>query len=207
MKKLAIILLLGIPVGQPKAQSFEIEQLALDVQKLAQLKNILTDLYKGYQILDAGYTAIKDISQGNFNLHKAFLDGLLLASPVVRNATKVAGIITNQASLVSEYQSALRRFRQDPHFTPGELVYLGQVYGNLFSESLKNITNLTNILTAGTLRMSDDERLHAIDGIYARSQDQLMFLRGFNSGTTMLAVQRAAEDGDVATINSLYGLK
>jgi hypothetical protein len=189
------------------AQAYEIEQLILDWEKLAQLKNILKDLYKGYEILSQGYNTIKDISEGNFNLHKVFLDGLLLVSPAVKNYNHVAGIIDYQSRLVSEYKAAFSHFSRDKHFTPDEIVYLGQVYGNLFNESLKDIDNLINVITASKLRMSDDERLQAIDEIYVDSKDKLMFLRQFNSSTAVLAVQREADLNDVGTLKKMHGLQ
>jgi hypothetical protein len=192
---------------EARSQSYEIEQLILDWQKLSELKSILSDLYKGYQILSTGYETIRSISEGNFNLHKAFLDALLAVSPAVKNYKRVQDIIDYQAGIVTEYKSAFSRFRQDKHFTADEIAYLGTVYGNLFNQSLNDINNLINVITTSTLRMSDDERLHAIDGIYNSSKDQLMFLRSFNSSTTMLAVQRAADDNDVGTLQNLYGLK
>jgi len=211
MKKFIIMfIIVGCGFMMPEksnAQSYEIEQLILDWEKLSQLKNILSDLYKGYEILSNGYNAIRDISQGNFNLHKVFLDGLLLVSPAVKNYKHVADIIDYQSKLVSEYKSAFSLFSQDKHFTPDEIVYLGQVYGNLFNESLNDINNLINVITAGKLRMSDDERLHAIDGIYMDSKEKLMFLRQFNNSTTVLAVNRAADDNDAVTVKNLYGLE
>jgi hypothetical protein len=54
------------------------------------------------------------------------------------------------------------------------------------------------------MRMSDDERLHAIDGIYAQSKDKYLFLRSFNSSTSVLAAQRAAEMNDSQSIQNLY---
>ncbi|HMH33832.1 MAG TPA: hypothetical protein VK543_12420 [Puia sp.] len=206
MKKWVVVMLMmmGFRAG---AQTFEIEQLILDWQKLAQLKNILNDLYKGYEILSSGYNSIKDISQGNFNLHKAFLDGLLVVSPAVKQYRHVADIINDQSRLVSEYKSALNRFKQDKHFTPNEIVYLAQVYGNLFNESLKDIDNLINVITDSKLRMNDDERLHAIDQIYTGSRDKLMFLRQFNNNTMILSMQRAVDENDMNTTRRLYGLE
>ena len=67
-----------------KAQSYEAQQLLLDVQKLSQLKQMLADLKKGYEVLYEGYTNIKNISKGSFDLHQAFLDGLLEVSPAVK---------------------------------------------------------------------------------------------------------------------------
>ncbi|HLY71996.1 MAG TPA: hypothetical protein VKR53_19815, partial [Puia sp.] len=194
-------------INESKAQTFEVEQLILDYQKLTELKNILSELKTGYQILSRGYEIIRSISEGNFNLHNAFLSALLAINPVVKNYKKVQDILQYQASIVSEYKSAFSRFKQDRHFTPDELGYLGTVYGNLFNLSLQDVINLTNVLTANSLRMSDDERLHAIDGIYEESKNRLMFLRSFNNSTTLLAIDRATEQNDAAGALQLYGLE
>jgi hypothetical protein len=205
MKKMLLVILVFVSANI-KAQSYELERLILDIQKLAQLKNILSDLYKGYEILNTGYNTIKSISQGNFNLHKAFLDGLLAVSPAVKNYQKAFDIIDFEARIVSEYKSAFGRFRQDKHFNPDEITYLMSVYNNLISGSLTNLSRLLNVVTANKLRMSDNERLYAIDGIYDDTKDKLRFLRQFNNSTTILAVQRAAENNDAGTIKNLYGL-
>jgi hypothetical protein len=205
MKKYLLVFSIVITSSAVRAQAFQLEQLALDLEKLAQLKNILSDLYKGYQILSEGYTSIRDISEGNFSLHQAFLDRLLIVSPAVKNYCRVTDIIRDQASLVSEYRSAFNLFNRDRHFSPGEITYVGQVYKNLFNQSLEDITNLLNILTSGSLRMSDDERLRAIDDIFNQSRDKLTFLRQFNSQTRILGLQRSLEEGDVGTLLSLYG--
>ena len=188
------------------AQSAEIQQLLLNVEKLTQFKQILSDMKKGYQILEGGYNTIKDISEGNFSLHKAFLDGLMEVSPTVRNYKRVGDIVNYQVILVREYRNAYDRFQSDGNFNPQELAYLGRVYDNLFDESLRNLDELLVIITAGKARMSDDERLQAIDRIYADMQDKLMFLRHFNNNTTILAVQRAKERNDARTIRNSYGI-
>lgn len=207
MKKIIIMMMLVFAVfTKTYAQSYEVQRLILDIQKLAQMKSILTDLYKGYEILNTGYNTIKSISEGNFNLHKAFLDGLLLVSPAVKNARHIADIIDYESRIVSGYKSAYAVFKQDKHFNPDEISYLGTVYNTLITASAKNLVNLVNILTAGTMRMSDDERLQAIDGIYSNTKDQYLFLRQFNNSTTVLAVQRSADANDVATLQQLYGL-
>ena len=210
MKKLIIIMslsLMGIlPAFRASAQADEIAQLLLNVEKLAQFKQILSDMKKGYQILEGGYNTIKNISEGNFNLHKAFLDGLMEVSPTVRNYRRVADIINYQIVLVKEYKNAYDRFKRDNNFNADELSYLGRVYDNLFKESLRNLDELLTVVTAGKTRMSDDERLQAIDRIYADMQDKLMFLRHFNNNTTILAVQRAKERNDAQTIQKIYGI-
>lgn len=202
-----VVLISGIGYTNCNAQSYELQRLLLDIEKLGQLKSILSDLEKGYQILETGYTTIKNISVGNFNLHKAFLDGLLAVSPAVQKYFKIEQIIDYQARIVREYKAALNRFKQDSHFNPDEIIYIGNVYDNLVEKSGKNVESLLNILTAGKLRMNDAQRLQAIDGIYGDTKNEFLFLRQFNNSTQLLAVNRAAEAADAETLRNLYGLE
>jgi hypothetical protein len=188
-------------------QSQEAQQLLLNVEKLAQLKKILHDMKKGYEIVRKRYNTIKDISQGNFNLHDAFLDKLLKVSPAVRNYKKVADIIVYQGKITKEYKSAFMQFKTSDLFNEKELGYMGGVYSNLFNESVKNIDELIMIITAGKLRMTDEERIKAIDRIFIEMEDKLVFLRNFNKGTQILAVQRLGERSEVQVSRKLNGIK
>ena len=208
MKKVLMIFLLVVlgSASQSSAQSEEAQQLLLNVEKLAQLKQILSDMKKGYTIVSTGYNTIKNISQGNFNLHKTFLDGLLAVSPTVKNYKKVGEIINAQLLIVKEYKSAYHRFKNDENFNAREISYLSNVYANLFSQNVKNIDALTIIITASKLRMSDDERLKAIDDIFNDMLDKLVFLRQFNNTTTILAIQRDREGKDAKSLKNIYGI-
>ena len=179
----------------------------MDIQKLAVLKANLNEMYKGYNVLAQGYENIKNINVSNFNLHKNFLDGLLLVSPVVKQYKKVADIISAQQQLVSEYATAFKTLRSSGYMNADELNYMGTVYNNLFKTSLKDLDALTAVLTEGTMRMSDAERLQAIDKIHESIMDKLSFLKQFDQTNTLLAVQRAKEHNDIATLQSLYGIK
>ena len=208
MKKIILmaVLLSTCTISELSAQSDEIQQLLLDVEKLAQFKQILSDLKEGYQIVSVDYSTIKNLSQGNFNLHKTFLDGLLLVSPTVRKYKRIVDIVNNQVMLVKEYKNAFSRFKQDVNFNPDEIQYLGKVYSNLFNQSVNDLDELLTVITDSKLRMSDNERLAAIDRIYDNMQDKLLFLRHFNSNTTILAIQRAREKNDAATMQKIYGV-
>ncbi len=189
------------------AQSEEAQQLLLNVQKLAQFKKILQNMYDGYKILYKGYTAVKDISEGNFNLHKTFLDGLLEVSPAVKKYKRITDIIQYQIRISKEYKIAFVRFKNEGQFTPQEIEYIGKVYGNLLKESLKSLDELWLVATAGRLRMSDDERLQAIDRIYAVVEDQFSFLKEFTNNTELLALQRKAEGAEIQLSRRLNGTK
>ena len=208
MKSLIIFLLLTIQISSNAlfAQSTEAQQLLLNVEKLAQLKKILSNMKKGYEIVSTGYNTIKDISKGHFNLHDAFLNALLQVSPRVRKYKRVADIITCQSQIVKENKSAFNRFKSTNLFNSSEITYMEDVYKNLFNKSLQNLDELGIVITAGKLRMSDDERIAAIDRIYKDISDKLFFLRGFNNESSVLAVQRGRELVDTKLSEKLNGL-
>lgn len=207
MKKCVWVLLLVLCLPHfLKAQTQEAEQLLLNVQKLSQLKQMLADLKKGYEIVYKGYSAIKSISEGNFNLHQVFLDGLLKVSPAVRNYKKVADILSLQLKIVSEYKFALRKFKENGKFTVEEIDYMEKVYSNLFHESIKNLETLTMIITSGTLRMNDDERLKQIDSLHEDMVDKLSFLRHFNNQTSVLSLHRSKDGDEIKLTKKIYGL-
>jgi hypothetical protein len=210
MKKgmvLAMLLLMLFMPNKSVAQYQEMQQLILNIEKLAQFKQILSDMKKGYEILTGGYKAVKDMTQGNFTLHKTFLDGLMQVSPAVKNYKRVGDIINYQILLVKESKVAFKRFTNSKSFTENEITYFEKVYDNLLKESLRNLDELTIVITANKLRMSDDERLEAIDTIYLDMQEELLFLRNFNASSNILAVQRAKERNDINALRGIYELK
>lgn len=208
MKNITMLLCISFSISWANvtAQSAEAQQLILNVEKLAQLKKILSNMKKGYEIVSTGYNTIKDVSKGNFNLHDAFLSALLQVSPGVRKYKRIADIITCQTQIVKEYKAAFRSFNSSNLFNPSELNYMSNVYSNLFNKSLQNLNELTIVITAGKLRMSDDERIAAIDRVYDEITDKLIFLRSFNNETNVMAIQRGREMVDTKVSNKLNGL-
>ena len=206
MKKIFAGLLMCCMLFQVKAQSDEVQQLLLNVEKLAQFKEILQNMYDGYKLLHKGYTAVKNISEGNFSLHKTFLDGLMEVSPAIKKYKRIADIINYQLRIAKEYKIALNRFKGEKQFTVEEIEFLGNVYKNLFNESLQSLDELMMVITSGKLRMSDDERLQAIDKIYLSVEDQYSFLKDFTNSTAMLSLQRKSEQVQIEMSRRLNGL-
>lgn len=198
-----VMLLCGV-VGKAGAQSNEVQQLLLNVEKLSQMKNILSDMKRGYIMLHNGYNAVKNVAQGNFNLHEVFLDGLMVVSPEVRKYHKVAEIVRLQASILADYKSAFKRLSASDVFSTSDLGYLEQVYGRLNRENLQNLDKLLMVITSSKLRMSDEERLKAIDRIHSDMADKLVFLRSFNRDTDLLGLQRAKERADVSAVSGYF---
>lgn len=208
MKKLLIILVLAFVVpATSKAQTQEVTQLILNLEKLRELRKILKELKKGYDILFEGYTKIRDISRGNFKLHEAFLDGLLQVSPAVKNYGRIKDIVQMQLAIVRECGQARSQLSASGALSAKELSYLDKVYSELADGSLKNLDALLDVVTAKKLRASDDERLSMIDAIYQDVSGQLVFLRHLNSNNSVLVAQRKDEGFSLKTTRTIYGIE
>lgn len=188
-----------------KAQTQEVEQLLLNVEKLAQMKQILAQAKQGYEVVAKGYLAVKNVSEGNFDLHKLFLDGLLEVSPIVRNYYKVAQIVQTQVRLLKSCKALMSQVKPAGLLANGELDYCSRVIDNLLKGSLRQIESLTMVISTGTLRMSDEERLSAIDKLWEESQEQQTFFRSFSAEAKVLLLQRYKERHDNAATRSLLG--
>jgi hypothetical protein len=204
MKYMIFIAVMLCVLTKAGAQTQEATQLILNYEKLKQLEEILDNMYKGYKILTKGYNRVKDIAEGNFNLHQVFLDGLFAVNPSVAKYQRIPDIIRYQSMLIKEYKRAFNRFKGDSNLTPDEIKYLERVYSYLVKQSLRNLEELTMIVTANKLRMSDDERIQSIDRIYFDIENKLSFLRYFNNSTQVLVVQRAKENSEVGAMKKLY---
>ncbi len=210
MKKridLVLASMLLVPFCQPRVvlgQSTEAQQLLLNAEKLSQLKNILEDMKKGYQVISQGYNTIRDISSGNFSLHQVFIDGLLKVNPELKKYARVAEIISTQQRILSEYKAAYGSFQRSGSFGVSELSYLNGVYAGLSSASLKNLDDLLIVLTGNSLRASDGERLEMIDKLFLEMRDLLFFLREFNRQASLLNYQRSLAKRDLLQLRTYF---
>ncbi|HQW16192.1 MAG TPA: TerB family tellurite resistance protein [Niabella sp.] len=205
MKKWLLIVVLFLCIGgKGFAQATELAQLALNIEKLNQFRKILSDMKSGYDILVKGYGTVKNIAEGNFKLHQVFLDGLMEVSPAVKKYKRVGDIINYELKIINGYKAALQKFRSSGQFSVQELDYISGVYAKLTKESLANLDDLAVVISSGKLRMSDEERLKAIDAIYEDISDKYHFLSVFNKQTEILRIQREKESGDVKVLQNLY---
>ena len=189
--------------GKVQSQDAEVVQLLLNVEKLEQLRGIYSNMLNGYQILTQGYNSIRDLSQGNFTLHKVFMDGLAQVNPNVRNYNRVGEIVRLQALIMQNYRRTFRQFTDSGVYTMEELDYLSAVYQNLFKLSLRNLDEVILLITSGSLTMSDKERIQSIDRIHSETDSMFRFLLTFNKDVKLLGHKRVKQKADVATLNQI----
>ncbi len=177
------------------------------LQQIAALQVYLGYAKKGYNIVTDGINTIRNIKNGDFNLHRDFLNRLKNVNPAIRRYAKVADIIAYQAKIIKQTKATLQQIRETKQFTESELDYCKLVFDNLLGECIKTVEELVLVTTSGELEMKDDERLKRIDGLYADVQDKYSFACSFSEDMGLLAVQRLGEQMEANRSKLINGIK
>lgn len=177
------------------------------LQQIAALKVYLGYSKKGYSIVTSGVNTIRNIKNGDLNLHRDFFNKLKNVNPAIRRYAKVADIIAYQVKIIRQTKGTLQQIRETKQFTENELDYCKQVFDNLLDECMKTVEELILVTTSGKLEMKDDERLKRIDRLYADVQDKYSFACAFSEDMALLTVQRLGEQMEINRSKLINGIK
>ncbi len=177
------------------------------LQQIAVLQVYLGYAKKGYNIVTSGINTIRNIKNGDFNLHRDFFNRLKNVNPAIRKYAKVADIVAYQVKIIKQAKFTLQQIRETKQFTEAELDYCKQVFDNLLDECMKTVEELILVTTSRKLEMKDDERLKRIDGLYADVQDKYSFACSFSEDMGLLAVQRLGEQMEINRSKFINGIK
>lgn len=207
MKKFGLLFLLLSFSRIVFCQAQDIEQLKLDLEKLVQMKTMLSNMYNGYTTLSNGYNQITSLAKDNFDLHKNYLDQLLQVANPVRNYPLVQAILELQATISNEGNTAYMSYVKSGLFRTNEL----QAFKNRLDQTkaavFKQLNHLQLVLTPGSLRMSDQERMGAIDRIDKDVGDVLVSIRAMIKEQNDIAAARAQQKKDNNAMKAWYGFK
>ena len=177
------------------------------IQQIAALQVYINYAKKGYDIIGKGINTVRNIKNGDFNLHKAFLGSLQKVNPKIKNYTKVADIIAYQARIIKQTKQTLQSIRETQQFTNEELDYCRSVFDFFLNECLKTIDELITVITSGEWQMKDDERLKRIDKLYSDMQDKYAFSSSFSEEVGLLSVQRLGEQFEINRSKLINNIK
>src|SRR6185312_5930660 len=107
---------------------------------------------------------------------------------------RIKEITQHEVSLVKQYHSAWTGVKQDGHFTAGELLYIGQVYTGILSESVKNLDQVALVINSFTTQMTDAKRLDIINKAADGMQENYDDLVQFNSRNIGISLQRSGDE-------------
>ncbi|MDB5198730.1 MAG: hypothetical protein JWO92_693 [Chitinophagaceae bacterium] len=213
MKNIIIILSFLIAGKLSQAQTYDEWVLQKKTQKKYLLEQILAlKTYtgyaeKGYSIATKGLSTIKDIKNGDFNLHNNFFNSLSCVNPQVKKYSKVAAIIAMKIFITKHVHNTIKDCRNAKQLTNTELDYLQKLFNNLLDDCAKNLDELIALITDGEQQMKDDERIKRINKLYADMQDKQVFAQSFGNAAKGLSVQRRIDRYDIEIEKKLNGLK
>ena len=150
---------------------------------------------------------ITDWVQKQKDLYAEYYQELSQVKQIIADFDKVKQVIALQTRIVSEYNTAYSRFKQDKNFSASEITYMYNVYSGILDESLKNLDQALLVVNAFVTQMSDAGRMNIIDNAAKGMQKNYNDLKQFNNQNIQLSLQRADENNDLETVKKLYGLQ
>lgn len=208
IRKIAVVicLLLAFTAQLSQAQTFaeffkqKKTQKKYLLQQIAALQVYIGYAKKGYDIANSGLRTIKDITNGEFGLHSAFINSLKAVSPVVRNNIKVAEIIECQIRISKAFGSV----HYNDLLSIDNQLYVQNVQANVMDECESDLEELLLVITSGRLEMNDKERLRRLDSIYESMTNKYAFTIDFIGQVIMLIRQAEKQQEFIHQLRKYY---
>jgi len=172
------------------------------LQQIAALQVYIGYAKKGYDIANSGLRTIKDITNGEFGLHSAFINSLKAVNPVIRNNIKVAEIIECQIRI----SKAFGTVQYNDVLSLNNRLYVQNVHENVMDECENELEELLLVITSGRLEMSDKERLRRLDSIYESMTNKYSFTIDFMGQVMMLIRQTEKEQEFIYQLKKYYDI-
>lgn len=173
------------------------------LQQIVALEVYAGYLKTGYQVVDGGLSTIRDITNGEFKLHDAFISSLKRVSPTIKNDVRIAEIISLQIAILKAFGNV----KSNDFLSAENLAYVSLVANAVSRECFGDLEELLLIITSGRLEMKDDERLTKLNQLYESMLDKSAFTQDFISNVALLTNQRQADQKDLKGIIQMFHFK
>lgn len=171
------------------------------LEQVLALKMYAGYLQKGYEVARSGLGVVRDLSNGEFSLHSAFISGLKKVNPAIGNSVRVAEILEMQLGM----GRAFRGLEELEFLNAANRLYIASVRGMVWAECLVDLEELLLVVTSGSVELGDAERLERLDKVYLSMREKSAFAQYFCSQVMALAAGRALELRDLREIGGGYG--
>lgn len=172
------------------------------LQQIAALQVYIGYAKKGYDFVGSGIHAVKDITNGEFGLHRNFFASLAAVNPAVKGSTAVAEILDGGLGVIS----VLKTWKSSG-LNAGDRAFISMVKANLLSECAAELEELLLIITSGKLELKDDERLKRLEVLRASMEDKREFALSFSIDLEQLILQRESEHNSIEQIRRWYEIE
>lgn len=162
MKTIVCLIIGMVNWMQLFAQSQELQQLRLDMEKLVQFKAMLAEMKAGYQSMAKGYGLITKGAEDNYDLHSRYLQSLLEVSESVKRDPTLLRIHSNQSRLAVSYRTLLSKYQSSGLFSMHEIAEIAKGFQPILETCQADLDLVKEVLGSGKLRMTDAERLSVL---------------------------------------------
>lgn len=210
------LLVILLATGQLPAQRFSEWFRQKKTQKkyllaqIAALKGYHHWIEKGYRIASGGLDLVSAFKQGDVSQHRRYFSGQEFVSPAVKKDPKVSAILEMEAAItaISHHLTALSTRSQAAVLNSHERQSVKRMGAAAITEADKDLGTLQLLVTDRQLKMTDGERIKAIDRLYRRVRKSLSATTIFNRRLQALVRWRkrqAAASGEKNLLRRLYG--
>ena len=180
----------------------------LEIQRMQTKTIILQEAQKEVENAMSGLRLgeIQDWTEQLKDLYAGYFQELWQVKDVLSGYHRVKEAIQRQEQILAGCQRGMSLFRQNAHFSIGELDQISSVYGGILAESVKNLEALTKAIQAFTFQMSDRDRMAMIDEAAGNIDRSYRDMQSYTNQTELISLQRASDENDYITLKKLYGL-
>lgn len=171
------------------------------VEQIAAFQVYIDYARKGYKIASSGIGIVKDLKNGEFGLHRAFVGSLKSVNPAIKNSSKVAEIIALQFAISKGFKRL-----DNSWLSASEQDYIRAVKAKVMAESSTDLEDLLLVITSGKIEMKDDERIRRLDLIYDNIKDKAAFVQNFTGDVNILISRKKQEADEAIRTKKLYGI-
>ncbi|NJO00303.1 MAG: hypothetical protein HC880_00300 [Bacteroidia bacterium] len=207
LKTFLLVALASLLVAAPAQAQFSAETAAaVHIQTAKQ--GFWHSVMKGLQqVANERLKRSAQASEQNLGLQRKWFDALEQISQAVRNYKRIKPIMTRQILIMEMQQQAMQRFSRDENFTLAEIRAIGRGYQILIEESLVIRSELKIILKPRAVKMTDAERIAAINRLDQEMKTQYGLTRYYTEKNMAISRMRAEEKSEIETVQRLYGIR
>ncbi|WP_018615878.1 hypothetical protein [Segetibacter koreensis] len=213
MKGYCIILLFITLVVQSNGQTFsewfrqKKTQKKYLIEQITALHVYAGYLEKGYAIVHAGLSQIRNIEHGGFGLHERYFKSLKTINSRVRNYKVAGDIIGLKLEIESISRTVLKEVKTANMLNSDQTHYISVVFNKLIEGCDEDLEVLLQLLTPNLLALKDNERLKKIDGLYDDMQERYLFARSFANTISQMQLSKSLEAKEIEAMRKVFDIK
>jgi hypothetical protein len=140
-------------------------------------------------------------------LYQEYYQELWEVKTAISGYERVAELIAREGQIVAQAQQMSSAIRQDRHLTPAEVSSIGSELAVIVKESSQNLGQIELVINAFVTQMSDGSRLRIIDEAGSQVDRNYAAMQALYQQSSLLSLNRARDENDVAATKALYGIQ